>query len=251
MFVEKREEPRESVCLPAFVPPCTRNRIEIREKVRLSLDLMISRHAHAFTKRGQNHQNRLYHIEQTDTQGVNWSSKNTIWAHRTNTDHRSTNQRGFQQILGQTTKIAILVWKSIQGHRAKLEHTERSNRAGTACWQSFMANGRIKGHRNHQNRLCSIKTRFWSKTQGLQEKNLVSDLLMMADMTRTRMVNMSHKMTSRRQNSTKIAPSVEQLERWLYEQDMGSWSTSSRHQAGKVSWELDDQKVPKMPKIAY
>ena len=112
-----------------------------------------------------------------------------------------------------------------------------------------MANRGVKGHRNHQNRLYSIKTRFWRKTQGLQAINLVSDLLRMADMSRQRMVDMDHKMTSGRQNSTKIAPSVEQLERWFYEQDMGTWSTSRRHQAGEVSWQMDNQKVPEMPKI--
>ena len=33
-----------------------------------------------------------------------------------------------------------------------------------------MANGRVKGHRNAQNRPCSIKTRFWRKTQVTRKK---------------------------------------------------------------------------------
>ena len=80
LFVLWREEPRESTCFPAFAPACTpactRVRIAIWKKVSCFLSLLNSLHAHAFTNTGQNHQNRLGHIEQTRTKrAIRFSQK--------------------------------------------------------------------------------------------------------------------------------------------------------------------------------
>ncbi len=105
-----------------------------------------------------NHQNRLGHIEQTGTKGAKGCSQNKNWAHKNHSNNRSTGQDKSEQNQGSPTKITILVWRSIQRGRTKPEHTGRSSKAWTACWQTFIAFEEVKEHRNHQN--CLYKPNY-------------------------------------------------------------------------------------------